>query len=265
MRNDERPPGLRCIGAAAWVLAVILVTPVLAKSRDAPDAPKAIPASESRDTPKAADPGLMPRCPLPSRMTLGGSLRMRYEHKEDVSLGDDREDYVLSRLRVELVSSSLAGATPSGPVQYFLLAGRGEVLDSGHTGAPFVLEELPLGQHRLLVLGPGGATYGEADAAVRARGESVVAVELAPTAALVGRLLRADGSPAKGIRLLVEHPIWPSEVASAWGAGVVAADGGFELLAGTLTEAPVRAWDGARELKRFTARSAAGPAAVLEE
>ncbi len=49
------------------------------------------------------------------------------------------------------------------------------------------------------------------------------------------------------------------------GAGLVAADGGFELLAGRLTEAQVRAWDGARELERFTARSAAGPAVLLGE
>jgi len=166
-------------------------------------------------------------------------------------------------LEIRLEAVGFAPEYTSGFVEYVLIPRFGGAVDFDHVfGVPFKIEELLTGDYDLWVLDHGWGVWGEGFARVEPGQTASVTLPARPLQVARGTLRRADGSPARGVRLRPLVPGWPAALAEVWTA-TVARDGHFELVLGASPTARVLPLDGERELAPFPLAAGDGQDFVL--
>ncbi|MEO6709636.1 MAG: hypothetical protein ABI054_08620, partial [Planctomycetota bacterium] len=176
------------------------------------------------------------------RRDLGLSDEVRF-------LPDGRELELVIRaqgaLEVRIALPSGFSGFARGLVEYVLVDRRFDLADHGHEfEVPFTLDQIPAGDYNLFVYVAGWNAYAEGSVHVEAgdnSAEEPAWVELIshPAQFARGQVLAADGSPALGAHIELDHPTWPPEVERLWSVKVGDA-GRFEALLGVDTACSAR-------------------------
>jgi len=170
-------------------------------------------------------------------------------------LGGER-DIVLrfigaQRLTVAPRFPAAAGLAASGhPFEWVLSKQDGPTLSGSERSAPFVIEEIWPGEHRLFLVAVEGSFFASAPVSVFPAIDPRVEPELQPARRARGRVLQADGSPAPDIQVRIVDPAWPALLVKHWGTAETDAGGSFELLVGHATEAMLAFSRNGRDLMR---------------
>jgi hypothetical protein len=143
-------------------------------------------------------------------------------------------------LRVGL-EGALAGApAPAAPVQYMLVD---RFLDRSTCGfdrtLPLEIPDVDEGDYNLLVWIADPGLYGEAHVQVAPGAKLSLAVELARSARIAGRVVRAGGEPASGLTVRCKPDGWPNEAVEHWGSTRTDEKGEFSLPCGNSANARV--------------------------
>jgi hypothetical protein len=177
----------------------------------------------------------------------GRTAQLRAYHRdhgmtpEELVAGGQREIVLrflgVQDLEVDARLPGSAGVAENGhPFEWVLALQGGDTLSGSERIAPFTIEEVPPGDHRLYVVAVGGKWFSSEPVSLYPSLDARVELELRPARHVRGHLLDAAGMPAGGVALRVVDPNWPAELASKWSSGSTDREGAFELLAGDAAE-----------------------------